>query len=126
VGRQAIALSDQTVIGPDIKKRHIEKNCFLRPREGSMKWALVAALLCCWTSQAASSRIVSPYGCQGFYGVSNDSTPWLSVARGPGFNLDHTYQYWLTKANIYVINAEYASPPTPSSLFFFALTLSRH
>jgi hypothetical protein len=70
---------------------------------------LLLAVLCCWAHVGVSygGTIISPFACQSANYHQPDTSPWLSVSRGPGFYVGNVFQYWLTQEFIYGIDATY-------------------
>jgi hypothetical protein len=81
-----------------------------------------AVLLLCWTN-LAGGRIISPFPCSSNWDQL-DTTPWVSVTRGAGWYSGHVYQYWLTQAYVYGIDAEYTPLPQLHSSPGFTLLFS--
>jgi hypothetical protein len=80
---------------------------------GLVSLLLLAVL--CWANVGVSSggTIISPFDCQSANFHQPDTSPWLSVSRGPGFYVSNVFQYWLTQEFIYGIDATYVPPHTP-------------
>ena len=76
--------------------------------------SLLLAVLCCWAHVGVSygGTIISPFACQSANYHQPDTSPWLSVSRGPGFYLGNVFQYWLTQEFIYGIDATYHTAHT--------------
>ncbi|ELR14791.1 uncharacterized protein ACA1_391630 [Acanthamoeba castellanii str. Neff] len=72
---------------------------------GVVSLLLLAVL--CWANVGVSSggTIISPFDCQSANFHQPDTSPWLSVSRGPGFYVSNVFQYWLTQEFIYGIDA---------------------